>query len=265
MSGRDDFNKDTKDILARRAGGSCSNPECMMNTFGPHAEDAKATNIGVAAHITAAAKGGPRYDSSMSPEGRKDITNGIWLCQTCSRLIDVNPVEYPIILLQEWKDSAENKASEKLNKQLKNAPTNWRCTSDNELIDINPDGFYEQNVGDFITRTSLIGDLLHVELEFAPDVIAYHVLDKDGNVVHTTMAHPLSEYEIVIEKGMVLNTTQRNEPNGNTITEYEMKWDKKAIVSRDPEGKLLDFTAKSGCIINHPNKQIIFQRPDKTN
>ena len=42
------------------------------------------------AHICAAAQGGPRYDASMTPEERKSFENGIWLCQSCSKLIDTD-------------------------------------------------------------------------------------------------------------------------------------------------------------------------------
>lgn len=85
---RDDFNQKTKDILFRRAGARCSNPNCRKPTSGPHTDADKTVNIGVAAHITAAEKGGPRYDHYMSSEERKSIENGIWLCQDCAKLID---------------------------------------------------------------------------------------------------------------------------------------------------------------------------------
>src|SRR4051812_16178668 len=46
-----------------KAGGfRCSNPACRKPTSGPLEDPAKAINIGVAAHITAAAPDGPRYN-----------------------------------------------------------------------------------------------------------------------------------------------------------------------------------------------------------
>lgn len=65
---RDDFKLDVKDTLARRAGMRCSNPNCRQPTSGPQQDPAKSVNVGVAAHITAAAKGGSRYDSLLSKE-----------------------------------------------------------------------------------------------------------------------------------------------------------------------------------------------------
>jgi len=78
---RDDFDAKTKEMLARRVGYRCSNPDCRKLTSGPQEDPTKAVSIGVAAHITAASEGGPRYDDSLSLEERSSVDNGIWLCQ----------------------------------------------------------------------------------------------------------------------------------------------------------------------------------------
>ena len=97
---RDDFTSATKELLANRVGRRCSNPACRKLTCGANTNPEKITNIGVAAHICAAAQGGPRYDASMTPEERKSFENGIWLCQSCSKLIDTDITRYPKELLQ---------------------------------------------------------------------------------------------------------------------------------------------------------------------
>ncbi len=104
---RDDFDKETRDVLARRVGYLCSNPSCRKLTSGPRIEPTKALNIGVAAHITAAASGGPRYDPTLSPQERKSAVNGIWLCQNCAKLVDNDEQRYTTSLLREWKQQAE--------------------------------------------------------------------------------------------------------------------------------------------------------------
>jgi hypothetical protein len=107
---RDDFSQKTKDILARRVRFVCSNPECRRSTSGPGEEPDKAVNIGVAAHITAASEGGPRYDPFMSANDRSSIENGIWLCQNCAHLIDADPEKYSTETLYRWKNQAETEA-----------------------------------------------------------------------------------------------------------------------------------------------------------
>lgn len=107
---RDDFSVQTKRILASRAGHRCSNPLCRKVTSGPAVNPNKDTIIGEAAHIKAASPGGKRYDSSMSPEERKSIENGIWLCESCAKLIDTDEVEYPVSRLIEWKNATEAEA-----------------------------------------------------------------------------------------------------------------------------------------------------------
>ncbi|MDP9314369.1 MAG: hypothetical protein M3R24_26395 [Chloroflexota bacterium] len=104
---RDDFDKETKDVLARRVGYLCSNPSCRKLTSGPRTEPTKALNIGVAAHITAAAPGGPRYDPTLSPQERKSAGNGLWLCQNCAKLVDNDEQRYTTSLLRAWKKQAE--------------------------------------------------------------------------------------------------------------------------------------------------------------
>ena len=107
---RDDFTQQTLDILAKRVGVRCSNPSCHKLTTGPRTEEAKIVNIGVGAHITAAAPSGPRYDSSLSVDDRKSIDNGIWLCQNCAKLSDNDPIRYTVEVLRKWKKSAEDAA-----------------------------------------------------------------------------------------------------------------------------------------------------------
>jgi hypothetical protein len=108
---RDDFTEKTKIALGSRVGYLCSNPNCQMATVGP-SED-RVTGIartGDAAHITAAAPGGPRYDANLTPAQRADSANGIWLCKPHASLVDSNHSRYSVALLHAWKDRAEDLA-----------------------------------------------------------------------------------------------------------------------------------------------------------
>jgi len=125
MRDRDDFSAEVKDKLARRVGFHCSNPTCQKITSGPQIDPAKAINLGIAAHITAAAPGGPRYDANLAPEQRAAIDNGIWLCWNCSHLIDSDVLRYHANLLWQWKKDAEARALAELegNPSGPDAPT----------------------------------------------------------------------------------------------------------------------------------------------
>jgi hypothetical protein len=107
---RDNFTQRTKETLAKRVGYKCSNPKCKKLTSGPNEDENKSTSIGVAAHISGASKGGPRYNEEMDTVERKRINNGIWLCQNCSGLIDKDEAKYSIKILNSWKEEAETNA-----------------------------------------------------------------------------------------------------------------------------------------------------------
>lgn len=107
---RDEFPERVKQELAKRVGLRCSNPNCRKQTSGPHAEDERSVNIGVAAHITAATSGGPRFDPVLSSEERSAIGNAIWLCQVCAKLVDSDMTRFSAATLVRWKRRAEHSA-----------------------------------------------------------------------------------------------------------------------------------------------------------
>ncbi|MBI1891717.1 MAG: hypothetical protein HYS18_13785 [Burkholderiales bacterium] len=111
---RDNFSPKITKELERRVNGRCSNPTHRVPTSGPSSKVESSNSIGIAAHITAASPGGPRYDASLTQEERKHINNAIWLCSNCATLIDKDPKTYPVELLQQWKKSAELEAQEEM-------------------------------------------------------------------------------------------------------------------------------------------------------
>ena len=118
----DDFPEAVKRILASRVGNHCSNTECRALTSGPQIDPTKALNVGVAAHITAASPGGPRYEPSLTPEQRSSAENGVWLCQTDAKLIDNDPVRYTVDLLRVWKRDAERHALDHIGRTERKPP-----------------------------------------------------------------------------------------------------------------------------------------------
>jgi len=114
MNKRDDFSEKTKRVLALRAGMKCSFPGCRRTTCGPHSNSNKSINMGKAAHITAASLNGPRYDDSLTPEQRKSIDNGIWMCAYHADLVDKDDAKYSTVEVQKWKKQAEIRAKKEI-------------------------------------------------------------------------------------------------------------------------------------------------------
>lgn len=52
-----------------------------------------------------------RYQADLSSEQRADSTNGIWLCQTCAKLIDNDTIRFSRAVLESWKRAAERAAT----------------------------------------------------------------------------------------------------------------------------------------------------------
>lgn len=133
-----DFSDADKRNLALRVGVRCSNPACRALTSGPQVDPSKALNIGVAAHISAASAGGARYDASLSEERRRNIANGIWLCQGCAKLIDNDPSQFSVDVLSEWKTLGETEALRQMGKSMGELPSNgFLSLSDHLELEIN--------------------------------------------------------------------------------------------------------------------------------
>ncbi|MBB1426611.1 hypothetical protein H5181_09065 [Shewanella sp. SG44-2] len=120
---RDDFKAKIKRELADRASNLCSKPGCQNLTKGARAGAPGSAGVGVAAHISAASEGGPRYNPDLTPEQRSDYQNGVWLCQTCSVLIDSDALKYPVTTLVQWRNEAEAYSNANLGKPLYDAST----------------------------------------------------------------------------------------------------------------------------------------------
>ena len=89
-----------------RSGGKCC--KCRELTIWAHpTNQEKCILIGEAAHITAAAKDGPRYDEKMSQAERKSAKNGIWLCRNCHKVVDDDKKTFTVDELRKMKKEAE--------------------------------------------------------------------------------------------------------------------------------------------------------------
>ena len=104
---RDEFAERTKLQIAKRAGWHCSDPSCRRLTIGANSDGTDEINLGTAAHICAAAPGGPRYDPDQTPAQRKSPDNGIWMCRLHGTAVDAKDSMFTVKLLREWKAQSQ--------------------------------------------------------------------------------------------------------------------------------------------------------------
>ena len=104
---RDNFTEKTRRQIAMRVGWHCSDPSCRRPTVGSNSTGDGEIDVGIAAHICAAAPGGPRYDPNQTPEQRRSAENGIWLCNIHGKAVDAKDSMFTVELLREWKAQAQ--------------------------------------------------------------------------------------------------------------------------------------------------------------
>lgn len=108
------FSDDTIETLSKRAALLCSNPDCGVLTSGPTEDKDSSINIGEAAHIYGRTSRAARYKPDLSISEIADITNGIWLCRNCHKLIDNDAPRFPAELLFEWRRQHEQTILERI-------------------------------------------------------------------------------------------------------------------------------------------------------
>jgi hypothetical protein len=161
--GEERFSRSVVDVLAKRAANTCSNPECGAVTAGPAEEQDRAIIVGEAAHIYGARPGSARFDKEMHDSDRSDITNGIWLCRNCHKIVDVDRNQYPAELLFEWRRAHESAVLERLGKAgtLKQKVIERRlegfesCSYLSQQIIIDKPDFWEYKLTAELLRVSL--------------------------------------------------------------------------------------------------------------
>ncbi|MGO9455192.1 MAG: NACHT domain-containing protein [Candidatus Binataceae bacterium] len=135
MAQRDNFSESTKLLLAKKVGFLCSHPECKRPTVGAALGKESSASIGEAAHITAAAPGGPRYDPSLSHEQRRSYSNGIWMCRNHAKQVDSDETHFTRELLQEWKQKAEQDSFEALTSGTARLPLIVEFNLEDEVLE----------------------------------------------------------------------------------------------------------------------------------
>jgi hypothetical protein len=93
--------------LDKLSGNQCAEPSCLKNLI---AEDGQSI-ISKICHIEAASKNGPRWNTNMTDDERRDFSNLILLCDEHHTIIDNkdNELKFPVLLLKKWKTEHEAK------------------------------------------------------------------------------------------------------------------------------------------------------------
>lgn len=112
------FSTATKQKIRDMAGSMCSFPDCRRSTTGAKSDRSTKFGVGVACHIKAASPNGPRYDPAQTTEDRSNFSNGLWMCQTHSVLIDADDSAYSVETLNEWQRISHERATKFVNTRL---------------------------------------------------------------------------------------------------------------------------------------------------
>lgn len=211
---RDDFTASLKAELAKRVSYLCSNPGCRQPTSGPQSSPSGTVNIGVAAHISAASPGGPRYDPKLTANQRSSSGNGVWLCQICAKLADSDVSRYTVEKLREWKSDAEAAAARAL--EHRRAPTTESEGVFLEAERLMPKLINEMREDVRGDDTELVREFIlltssHVRFSSTKERFRYHEDEHPG--LHT-------QVDWLEEMGVVVDVTPRETPIYRMLPEF---------------------------------------------
>lgn len=277
--------------MAERVGMRCSKPGCRRPTNGPRLDPLKAVNLGVAAHITAASVGGPRFNPDLTSVQRSSAENGLWLCQVCAKLIDTDESRYPERTLRSWKVQAEEE-------QVKSLESSKWVTNDILLEKL--DGLLNSISGSLDGGKSSESISYHVEGGSSPDHLnpqpdqIYSKTTQDGIVVNYMVRDgklmseiiypggksivaditsegvsvqklplPLDQMTLEVDPNHILTQKSTILANGNIVTVQKGKWGLAITTVRSPDGSLISYKIEHGRIsIPFPFEKIVIDGPD---
>jgi hypothetical protein len=196
---RDDFKPATKRKIERQALSDCSNPSCRRVTHGASSDRHSELRIGIAAHICAAAPGGPRYDAKMNSEERASADNGIWLCDVHARAIDAKDSKFTVELLHEWKRLTDEDSWKSINEDTPFGPGMQKPTIDELGKELNAAAIADLKVFRRTAKWPETSVLLSLKIEHVNTASSAHAL---ANAVTK-----LDDLILVAQPGMGKTTT----------------------------------------------------------
>lgn len=99
-------------------------------------------------------------------------------------------------------------------------------------------------------------DIMCLEQIFPNGAIAYVEVNKDGDIVSQKFPYPISEYEFILDRNLIVNSNSFQDERGFMHYEANLKWGKQCSWVLDPNDKLFSYKIQKGCNIDHINKRI---------
>ncbi len=230
---RDNFSKEVVRLLGSRVAYRCCYPGCGVLTIGPNTiDDSKALILGEAAHIYGASPGGPRYDPKMTPDERRAVSNGIWMCRHHARLIDADEGNYSAETIQQWKEQAEGETYRQL-KELTKATVPEPTT----IICLHPKLMFEgvwagakDDTWRFIVRDFIYGDrnvLREFQVSRTGERKNYIIIESqgDGRLIRDTFEWKEQSDTIEIAVQVFPSAVRRNPDFIGTAPAYPIELD----------------------------------------
>jgi hypothetical protein len=151
---------------------------------------------------------------SLSPDERRATTNGIWLCQTCAKLVDSDTAGFTPEKLIEWKRDAESAAAKALHNRRSPAAGSLGVFQEAERL--MPKLIAEMRADFRSDESQLIREFI-----LLPSASATFWSDKQRLAYYET-DHPQLKLQLdwLEEMGLIVNVTPKNTPIYRIVPEF---------------------------------------------
>ncbi|WP_282016152.1 toll/interleukin-1 receptor domain-containing protein [Marinifilum flexuosum] len=154
-----------------------------------------------------------------------------------------------------------DKVSDRENKREEKKDEGWSAVVDGEEILFKQGEPFTISFEDGKIEKYLVinDDIMCLEQTFPNGAIAYIEVNKDGDIVTHKFPYPISEYQLIIDKNLVVDSKTFQDENGFTHFEAFLKWGRHCSWILDPNKKLHSYRIEKGCELNHIAKQVIIK------
>lgn len=264
--------------LAIKSKNQCAFPGCshpILNSFDDY--------IAELCHIEAAEPGGQRYNPGQSDEDRRSIENLLFMCHAHHKETD-NVVVYTVARLREIKKQHESlpdvvfnqeillEAIEKV--QLEQLAVKNMLTSSGQALSISnsysivgpelAESWTPENGRFYETKTGVRGKFiymmrdgwLHIEQTLEDGHVGYYEVNEQGDVRHTTLPYPISEYRVIIPEKLILSRERLGSSCGTHAVKTILKWSIGSVTEHFIGTQFSGVDCNARCVINQAERTI---------